>query len=759
LEDGTLRDAIAFVSTFPPRQCGIASFTSSLVAACEEHLDGRLRTLVVAMDSRRADYDYPEIVKQRIDQRARVEYGEAAQFLNFANVRALSLQHEFGIFGGPDGAYLLDLLRDVHCPVFTTFHTILQKPTDGQRAVMNELIQRSQRLVVMSRRGMRFLRDVYGAPWEKIRFIPHGVDQMPLVEPDAYKREFNLEGREVVLTFGLLSPGKGIEYMIRALPQVVARHPDLCYVVLGATHPEVRERQGESYRLHLQRIAADLGLERNVLFIGRFVEQHELCELLKATDVYVTPYLNHEQITSGTLAYALGAGKPIVSTRYWYAEELLDHGRGILVDFRDSDALAGAILELLDNPEKLWATRAHAYEYSRQMVWGEVARRYVDTFRETMSEVRGPAAVSEGSIRRLMPITGLPRPKLDHLVRMTDDTGLLQHAHHCVPDRSHGYTTDDNARALVVVTKYYNLFNDDVAERLMSTYLAFVRYAQREDGLFRNFLSYDRRFLEEVGSDDCYGRALWGLGYVICRGPDRYRSVATEMFEVSIKRHNVLRVLSPRGRAHTILGLYYYLQRFPEAHDIEGKIDALAQMNVELFRAHSDLDWLWFEPAITYDNAVLAQALFHAHETTGKREYLDVGVAALDFLIAKCRRRGEHFSLVGNKGWHHKGQEPAQFDQQPIDACGLVEACKAAFRVTEGRDYLLHMRRAFDWYLGVNDVGVPLYDFRSGGCWDGLTRNGPNQNQGAESMLCCLLALLTLTEIQTAVAPTDDPDS
>jgi len=747
LSTGSPKDAVAFVSTYPPRQCGIASFAHSLVNACEAHLSGRLRPIVIAMDSPRAGYEYPPVVQCRIDQRARVGYVEAAEFLNRGNVRVVSLQHEFGIFGGADGSYVLDMLRDLRCPVVTTFHTVLHEPYEGQRQVMKELIERSERLVVMSRRGAMFLREVYGAPAEKVRLIPHGVEQMPLVEPERYKGQFNLQGRPVVLTFGLLSPGKGIEYMIQALPRIVARYPRLCYLVVGATHPEIRSREGESYRLNLQRMVSELGVEQNVEFIGRFVDQRELCELLKAADIYVTPYLNREQIVSGTLAYALGAGKPIVSTRYWYAEELLSDGRGILVEFRDPQGLAEAVLELLDNPQRLRNVRAHAYEYSRGMVWPEVGRRYVDTFREAIRSARVSAAVSDSAIRKLLPITGLPRPKLDHLVRMTDDTGLLQHAHYSVPNRLHGYTTDDNARALVVATKFYNLYNDETAERLLSVYLAFVRYAQRSDGLFRNFLSYDRRFMEEVGSDDCYGRALWGLGYVVCRGPDRYRPFATEMFEVSIRRHNVLEVLSPRGRANAILGLYYYQQRFPEATDISDKIDGLAQKNVVLFRRHSDPDWLWFEPTITYDNAILPQALFYAYEVTGRREYLDVAVASLDFLILKCRRAGEHFSLVGNEGWHRKGQEPAQFDQQPIDACGLVEACKTAFRVTARRDYLGHMRRAFDWYLGVNDVGVPLYDFASGGCADGLTPVGVNQNQGAESTLCCLLALLTLTEI------------
>jgi len=748
LENGELRDAIAFVSTYPPRQCGIATFTQNLLSACVGNLQGRMRALVAAMDSPRMQLIYPEIVRFKVDQQARVNYIEAAEFLNYSNVRAVSVQHEFGIFGGPDGRYVLDMLWELRCPVVTTFHTVLNEPSEGQREVMNELITLSQRLVVMSQKGVGFLQDVYEAPPEKIRMIHHGVEELPLVEPDRYKLQFDMEGRYVVLTFGLLSKGKGIEYMLQALPPVVAKYPNLCYIVLGATHPEVLATDGESYRLELQRMARELGLQKNVLFIGRFVEKDELCEFLKAADIYVTPYLNRDQITSGTLAYALGAGKPVVSTRYWYAEELLDEGRGVLVDVRDPKGLSDALLGLLDNPGRLREMRSNAYEYSRQMVWPEVGRQYVETFREVMSAARVRAAMPDASLRRLLPVTGLPRPKLDHLIRMTDDTGLLQHARFSVPNRTEGYTTDDNARALVVATKYYHLFHSAEAEQLLTTYLSFVHYAQRPDGLFRNLMGYDRRFTEEIGSDDCFGRALWGLGYVVYRGSRAHHEFAKEMFENSISIENRLEALNARGRANAILGLYYYLQRYPESHDVEDRIRALAGKTAAAYRSSATEDWQWFESQITYDNAIVCQSLFHAHEVTGDQEFLIVAAKALDFLISKCRR-ADRFSLVGTNGWHPRDKESAQFDQQPIDACGLVEACKAAFRITGRRDYLKHMRGAFDWFLGVNDRDVPLYDFSTGACYDGLTPSGANLNQGAESTLCCLLALLTLTEISS----------
>jgi len=738
-----LRDAIAFVSTYPPRQCGIATFTSDLVAAVRGRTEGRLRTVVTAVNDPGEELAYAAEVQSVLNQYDNADYVRAAEFLNYNNVRAVSLQHEFGIFGGPDGAYVLDFLRELRCPIITTFHTVLREPSEGQRHAMDELIVLSSLLVVMSERAVGFMREVYGAPEAKLRLIHHGAPSIPLVEPQDYKAQFDMAGREVLLTFGLLNPGKGIEYALEGLPSVVERYPDLCYIVLGATHPNILREQGESYRLGLQRLARNLGLQKNVLFSGRFVGIEELCEFLKAADIYLTPYLNREQITSGTLAYALAAGKPIISTSYWYAQELLADERGVLVDFCDAKGIADALLDLLGNPAHVREMRANAYEFSRRMTWHEVGARYLDTFREAISLARVRASMPDLSMRHVLPITGLPRPRLDHLVRLTDDTGLLQHARYSVPDRSHGYCTDDNARALVVMSKYYDLYRSRQAEELLSTYLAFIAHAQRDDGLFHNFISYDRRFLDRVGSDDCHGRALWGLGYTMYRGPASYFTLAKEIFD----RGTVgLSERSLRGRSYAMLGLYYYLQRFPEAEDLLERINWLATSHLASFEANATPDWPWFEKVITYDNAVVPQSLFLAYEVTGNERYRAVARQSLDSLISLCLH-ADHLSFVGNNGWHVHGRQPASFDQQPIDACGLVEACKVAFRLTGQREYLKHMRLAFDWFLGVNDTGQSLYSFRTGGCSDGLTPAGINQNQGGESALCFLLALLTLVEV------------
>ncbi len=738
------KDAIAFVATYPPRKCGIGTFTCDLSAAVQQNMEQRLRPLVVALhDPADDDLEYGDEVEYVLNQFDNADYVRAAEFLNYSNVRAVSVQHEFGIFGGRDGAYLLDLLRELVCPVVTTLHTVLQDPSDSQREVMDELIVLSSTLVVMSEKGVEFLQEVYDAPREKIRLIHHGVPEVPLVEPAAYKSQFDMEGRELLLTFGFLGPGKGIEYALEALPRVVEEYPNLCYIVLGATHPNVLREEGESYRLSLQRLARDLGLQRNVLFQDRFVSRDELCEFLKAADMYVTPYLNREQITSGTLAYALGAGKAIVSTRYWYAEDLLKDGRGVLVDFRDPDALADALLELLKSPGRVMELRANAYEYSRRMTWPEVGERYLETFRRAISTARVRASMPDVSLRRTLPITGLPRARLDHLNRLTDDTGILQHARYAVPDRTHGYCTDDNARALVAAAKYYDLFRETEAQKLLGTYLSFVAYAQRADGLFHNFMGYDRRFLDESGSEDCYGRCLWGLAYTMYRGPSSYYDLAKEVFENALSN---LGTLNLRGRSYASLGLYYYLQRYPEADDVVEKLARLAERTLKQYDEVRSDQWPWFEEVVAYDNAVVPESLFVAYEMTGEERCREVARRSLDFLIKMCDE-GDHLALVGNEGWHTRAGEAAEFDQQPIDACGLVEACKVAFRLTGEREYLRYMRMAFDWFLGVNDIGQSLYDFKTGGCSDGLTPEGVSRNQGAESTICCLLALLTLMEM------------
>ncbi len=734
---------LAFLGTYPPRQCGIGTFTQDLCDAITQHDQQKRGLFTTAITDRPGGYKYPERVKLEVRQHVQADYVLAADFLNHSRASLLCVQHEYGIYGGTEGSYLLTLLRELHLPVITTLHTVLEDPDPAYREVLRELADRSDRLVVMSHRAYQMLQD-QDVDVRKVVEIPHGVPDLPFVDPNYYKENFRVAGRKVILTFGLLSPNKAIEVMIDALPAVVTRHPEVVYLVVGATHPALRRERGEEYRLGLQRQVQRLGLRDHVVFHNKFVSTQELHEFLCAADLYVTPYLNREQITSGTLAYAVGAGKAVISTPYWYAEELLGEGRGKLAPFRDPEALAEAVLYLLDNEVEMHAMRKRAYQLGRNMVWSSVGKAHLNLAEEVLTshQLRGGRAAARRST--IISPRSLPEPSLSHLQTLTDNFSLLQHARGVVPDYRHGYCVDDSARGLVVVTKYHRLTQDPAALALLQRYLAFTAYCQRPDGAFRNFVSIDRRFLDEMGSDDCQGRALWGLGYVMASGLPTFASLAKECFDRAL---GVVSDLNLRGSAYALLGLHYYLETYSGALEIRSWLGRLAEQLVVQYKDHASSSWRWFEPILAYHNAVIPQALWLAAWHLEKQPWLKIAQESADFLFDRTTRDGR-VSLVGNSGWHPKdAKEKAHFDQQPIDACGLVELAKVAYRRTKSAEYLARMQRAFDWFIGDNDVGAPLYDPKTGGCFDGLEPDGVNRNQGAESTLSYVMALLTLTEV------------
>ncbi len=733
---------LAFLGTHPPRQCGIAAFTQDLCSSITQQGGREGKFYAAAVTDRPEGYDYPPCVKLEIRQHVQADYVVAADFVNHSPATLLCVQHEYGIFGGTQGSYLLSFLRELGLPVVTTLHTVLAEPDPAAREVMAELAERSDRLVVMSQRALDILSE-QGIGREKLMHLPHGVPDLPFVDPSYYKDHFRVAGRKVILSFGLLSPNKGMEVLIRALPAVVRHHPEVVYLVVGATHPSLLRERGEEYRLGLQRLVHRLGLSDHVIFHNRFVPSEELHEFLCASDLYVTPYLNPEQITSGTLAYALGAGKAVISTPYWYAEEMLADGRGMLVPFADSDALAEAILYLLDNEVEMHAMRKRAYQFGRQMVWPSVGRSYLKLFAELMSSSRRTGTAGARRATIISP-RSLPEPSLSHVQTLTDNFGMLQHARRTIPDYRHGYCLDDNARAALVAAKFHRLTQNPAALRLLQRYLAFTAYCQKPDGVFCNFISMDRRFLDEKGSDDCQGRTLWGLGYVMASGLPTFAAVAKECFDRGLV---VLENLSLRGASYALLGLHYYMETYPGALEVRSWMDRLGEQLMKSYRANAADSWLWFEPILTYHNAVIPQALWLAARHLDNQEWHEVAQESADFLFERCTRGGR-VSLVGNAGWYPKeAKEKAHFDQQPIDAAGLVELAKVAYRLTKQPQYLKRMQRAFDWFMGDNDVGVPLYDPKTGGCFDGLRPDGVNPNQGAESSLSYLMALLTLTEV------------
>ncbi len=734
---------IAFVGNYLPRQCGIATFTTDLCEAVAAAAP-EATCFAIPINDRPEGYAYPPRVWFEIPEEDLTAYRRAAEFLNINDVDVVCLQHEYGIFGGPAGSHVLTLVRELRMPVVTTLHTILQEPGDEQRAVLEELAALSDRLVVMTQRGKEFLQTIYGVPESKIDVIPHGIPDVPFVDPNFYKDRFGVEGKTVLLTFGLLSRNKGIEYVIEALPAILERHPEVVYIVLGATHPHVRQREGESYRLFLQRRVRELGIEAHVIFHNRFVSLEELVEFIGATDIYLTPYLNREQITSGTLAYTVGCGKAVISTPYWHAEELLADGRGMLVPFRDAQAIAEAVNWLLDHETERHAMRKRAYLYGRQMVWPEVARRYLESF--ARARARGTTR-TRVAIPTLNQRPGdLPVLKLDHLKRLTDDTGILQHATYTVPNYDEGYTTDDNARALIVAVLLEELGGKTATEapELATRYLAFLWHAfNPETGRFRNFLDYNRNWLEAVGSEDSHARALWGLGYVVGRSrrPGLWK-LASRLFEAALPA--ALRFSNPRAWAFTILGIQEYLRRFYGDRTAQQARRKLGDRLFKHYQKHRQDDWRWFEDRLTYANARLPQALLMAGKWVGRQQWVEAGLEALRWLVQVQLDEQGYFAPIGNDGFYTRGQRRPYFDQQPIEACATVSACLEAFRITNDSSWYREAQRAFDWFLGRNRLGLALYDPLTGGCCDGLQPNGVNENQGAESTLAFLMALLEM---------------
>jgi glycosyltransferase involved in cell wall biosynthesis len=740
--------SIAFIGNFLPRRCGIATFTTDLLGAVAAETSSGT-CFCVAMNDTPEGYRYPQQVRFEINQNNLSDYKRAAEFLNMQQADVVCLQHEYGIFGGPAGSAIMGLLRSLRMPVVTTLHTVLREPGREQAEVMRQLIELSERLMVMSRKAFEFLVDLYDAPAEKIVFIHHGIPDTPFIDPSYYKDQFGVEGRKVMLTFGLLSPGKGIEYVLQALPAVAARHPDLAYIVLGATHPHVLKACGEEYRLMLQHLAKNLGIADNVIFQNRFVSIEELCEFLGTADLYVTPYCGADQITSGTLAYALGTGKAVISTPYWYAAEMLDEGRGRLVPFKNPEALAAAINDLLDNDIERNAMRKRAYTFSRAAVWREVARRYLGVFagvKAQRAERPRPALFQSAAGRP--PIFELPDINLGHLQTLTDDTGILQHATYTLPNRNHGYCTDDNARALIVaaLARKFMMTGEPLILRLCSTYLGFLQHAFSDDtDRFRNFMTYDRRWLEEQGSEDSHGRAIWGLGVATaCLEDPGLLSICATLFNKALKAVPQFEALRPGAFAN--IGIHAYLARYPG--DTEAKrIRALtAQRLYEAFQAKGQDDWPWPEGVLSYANARLPHALILSGQWMSDGDMFDAGLRALDWLCGMQLLDG-HFAPIGNHGWYVKGGSRARFDQQPIEAHAMMDACIEAFNATQDRMWLDRAVRCFNWFLGDNDLGLPLYRPRTGGCCDGLMPDGVNQNEGAESTLAWLLALTALHKL------------
>jgi glycosyltransferase involved in cell wall biosynthesis len=745
---------IAFIGNYLPRQCGIATFTTSFCETMASQFP-EIQCFSVPVTDIDEGYNYPERVRFEIKERDLSSYERAADFLNTNNIDVVSLQHEFGIYGGTAGGYILILLRRLKMPVITTLHTILVEPNDQQRRVMDQLIALSDRVVVMTAKAAQILKTIYNIDEKKVTLIPHGILDLPFVDPNFYKDIFGVEGKTVILTFGLLAPDKGIEYVIRAMPGILEKQPKTVYIVLGATHPNLLRQEGETYRLGLQYLAEDLKVENNVIFHNRFVGTEELKEFIGASDIYITPYLKEEQITSGTLSYSFGAGKAVISTPYWHATELLSSERGILVPFRDHNAIYQQVCELIENETRRHAMRKNAYMMSREMVWSNVAYLYRKTFEDArMTRLKSSDKIISTRIMETRH-RELPKIKLDHLFRISDSTGIFQNALHTVPDFRHGYTTDDNARSLIltVLLEESGEINNKISE-IETINLSFLCFAYNEtNGRFRNHLGFDRFWSSQTGSQECHGRALWALGTCIGRSKNEgLVGTAGQLFEKALPVS--FDFTSPRAWAFTIIAIHEYFRRFDGDRLVNHGRELLAGHLFSLYNSSRSLNRPWFEEKLDFCNAKLPHALILSGRWLQNGEMLTAGLESLKWLLSiQTSTKGCFHSI--SQQYTDNGDE--EFIQKPIEAYSVISACLEAYRTTQDKSWFNEARRVFEWFLGRNDVGLPLYDSKTGGCRDALHVDRVNRNEGAEASISFYLSLVELQSMENTLASFREP--
>ena len=730
-----------YIGTYPPRECGIGTFTRNLFNAITGVEDNKEQdeSFIVAINDFDQNYTYPDEVKLTIHQESQKDYLVAVKYINLSGADCCILEHEFGIYGGQNGVYILPLLHRLEIPLIVTLHTIIKEPSYNEKLILQEICKMANRIVVMSQKAIGFLIDIYNVPKEKIAYIEHGVPSFQFSQNET-KKEFKLEKKKLLLTFGFISRNKGIEVAIKALPKVVEKHPDVLYIVLGKTHPNVLRYSGDKYRVYLMRLIKDLKLEKNVILLNKFVNQEDLFRYLFASDIYITPYLNEAQITSGTLSYAVGAGSAVVSTPYWHASELLANEKGILFDFHNSNQLSDILIELLDNPKKRLQIRKRAYDYGREITWPKIGVKYNNLIENVVIE---GLKVDK---KEVIPfdLLLLPPFSLTHIKRLTDDTGIIQHAKYGIPNLKEGYCLDDNARALIMALMTFKQMKDYTALELCPVYLSYIHYMQNDDGTFKNFLSFNRNFLDETGSEDSYARTIWALGYMLANAPnDSYYQIGKLIFFKAVPGFERLKEI--RSIANTILGISYYLQANPSDENMTKTLRKLSAILTEHFDKHSDESWKWFEDEFTYDNAMLPLALLHSAEILNDKKIQEVAIETMDFLTDITMKDG-YLSVIGNECWFKKGGQHSKFAQQPLDSLAMVLMFHQAYHLLRDKKYLEKLFFSFMWFLGDNDLRISLYDFETKGCCDGLESFGVNRNQGAESTLAYIISYLTVLQ-------------
>jgi glycosyltransferase involved in cell wall biosynthesis len=732
----------AYIATYPPRQCGIGTFTQnlfkSMIASNKDESDVR-NSFIVAMDDAEEVLAYPEEVKLTIKQELQEDYLAAAKYINMSGADCCILQHEFGIFGGQDGIYILPLLHELEIPLIVTLHTVMQNPSNNQKEVLQTICGMANRVVVMSHKAIEMLVDIYEIPRNKIAYIEHGVPNIQYIQEEV-KKEFKLEKRKVLLTFGFVGRNKGIETAIKALPKVVERHPEVLYIVLGKTHPNVIKHVGEEYRLSLIQLIEDLNLEKNVVLLNEFATQKQLFKYLYASDIYITPYLNEAQITSGTLSYAVGVGSAVVSTPYWHATELLSEGRGVMFDFGKTEQLSDVLIDLLDNPEKRLEIRRKAREHGHKITWPKIGGIYNEVVKNVVDE---KIKIEK---KEVVPfdISLLPEFSMKQIKRLTDDTGIIQHAIFGIPNLKEGYCLCDNSRALLLALMAYRIKKDESSLKLIPIYLSYIHYMQNDDGNFRNFLSFSREYLDEVGSEDSFGRTIWAVGYLLNYPPNNsYRQIGQLIFDKAKPHFDNLQ--SIRSIANTIIGITYYLRSNMADDAMIEKLRELTYKLVDHYNINNHDGWHWYEALLAYDNAILPLAMLHATSILNEEKIKKVAFDSMNFLVDTTMKNG-YLSIIGNEEWFMKDGERSVFAQQPVDAMGMVLMFRQAYNLTGDKTYLTKLFKSFRWFLGENDLRMSLYNHDTRGCCDGIESYGINQNQGAESTIAYLVSYLNVLQ-------------
>jgi len=727
---------IANISTFLPRECGIATFSNNLLKSIASANNNtiKIKPYVVAID--KDGYTYPEIVKHTIRQHNLSDYISAAKFINYSHAELCILQHEYGIFGGESGTYILSLIHNLKIPFIVVFHTVLKEPTYTQKIIIQKLSDKASRVVVMSNLAITFLQNIYGVPKRKIVKIEHGVPDFKF--NDIAKKRYDFKGKKVMLTFGLINRNKGIETVLEALVNVVKKHKDIIYIILGKTHPNVIKESGEEYRNYLHQLVQKYELGKYIYFYDHFVTDEELFDYVSAADIYIAPYLNKAQMTSGPLSYAVGAGCAIASTPFWHAKELLADDKGLLYKFGDYQALSEKLIYLLDNPTKMLDYRKKAYKYGRKLIWSEAGSHYAKLILDILKRKKTIKIDEEYDINPIV----IPTFSLKHIKRLTYETGIIQHATYNVPNLKTGYCIDDNSRALLMVLLAWEQLKDKDALELIPNYLSFINYMQNADGTFRNLLSFNNDYLDEKGTEDSFGRTIWALGFLIRRPPNSgYFQLALQLFLKATPNFKKLKEV--RSIAYTINGLYHYLKCKPSDEKMMKLLEDLAYKIIDRIDAEKEKNWVWFTNKITYSSGIIPLSLFYSYKLLKDKRILNMANEVLSFL-EKIKFKNNYLDIIGNDGWFEKGKEPAHFAQQPVNATAMVLVFDQAYKVTKNKNYLKKMYISYLWFLGKNKLGIPLYNFDTAGCADGLESFGINQNQGAESSLAYLIAHLKI---------------